>query len=90
MQTQNRILQLENIKCGGCANFIESKLNKDFDLKDVKVDFEKGEVEFNAPENLDINLVVETLSKMGYPEIGKGNTIQKAKSYVSCMIGRMN
>jgi len=27
---------------------------------------------------------------MGYPEIGKGNTIQKAKSYVSCMIGRMN
>ena len=32
---------------------------------------------------------IEKLSKWGYPEMGTSNLVQKAKSYVSCAIGRL-
>lgn len=40
--------------------------------------------EFNVEEALN------TLKKLGYPEKGQNNVVDKAKSYVSCVIGKMS
>ena len=34
-------------------------------------------------------MLLEKLSKLGYPELGTSNVLQKAKSYVSCAIGKL-
>lgn len=38
-----------------------------------------------------LEAVKEKLSKLGYPEVGDKNTVlHKAKSFVSCAVGRMD
>ncbi len=82
-------IQVENIKCGGCENSIRSKLKQKYKLDEVNVDSETGVIEISADHEFNSGDIATTLAKMGYPKIGEGNNIQKAKSYVSCMIGRM-
>lgn len=38
----------------------------------------------------DKKMLVQALSKIGYPEKGNNDLLKKAKSYVSCVIGKMN
>ena len=40
--------------------------------------------------NTEKSLLVTTLSGLGYPEKGQNNLLKKARSYVSCSIGKMN
>ena len=81
-------LIVNNIKCHGCGASIISRLSKIDDVSDVQVDPSKGEVKFeSATENV-INDVKNTLANMGYTEEDP-NALQTAKSYVSCMIGKM-
>lgn len=80
-------IEVVNIKCGGCAKSIEDALTKK-GLMAVKVDPTCQVVEFEGDEAV----AEETLNKMGYPKAGSqeaDSLLKKAKSYASCMVGRM-
>lgn len=88
------ILELDNIKCGGCANTIVTQLKKRFAVENVKVDYEKGTVEIENQTEINIEEAKAYLKKIGYPEKDSIHGFDKlatnAKSFVSCAIGRMN
>lgn len=85
-------LNVDNIKCGGCAHSIVSKLSALDGVSDVAVDVEQGQVTFSSKNEL-IDQVKSQLKSMGYPEAGSleglGAAGAKAKSFVSCAIGKV-
>ena len=85
------IIQIENLKCGGCVSTVKKGLLSVDGIDQVEVDLENSKVMIPAKEEQVLIKAKEKLSKMGYPEIGDTNTIlHKAKSFVSCANGRMN
>ncbi len=83
-------IYIENLKCGGCANTIINGLNSIKGTENVNVDVENSLVTLTSNEATLI-LVKEKLSKLGYPEVGDKNTVlHKAKSFVSCAVGKVN
>jgi copper chaperone CopZ len=83
-------LYIDNIKCGGCASTIEKKLNSMDDIQDIHVDVAEGKVTFESLEEEAKAEVLSALKKLGYPERGTGTGLDNAKSYVSCMIGKID
>ncbi len=83
-------IQVENIKCHGCANSIKGSLKKISGVDDVNVDVENGTISIEGKdEELNRDEIIAKLHSMGYPEPGKGSGLTTATSYVSCMIGRV-
>ncbi len=83
-------LKIQNLKCGGCANTIVNKLNELKHISEISVDNTNDSVSFNYSIPEDIKHVKALLIKLGYPIVGKKNALTtKAKSFVSCAIGRM-
>lgn len=83
-----RTLFLDNIKCGGCANSIATKL-KSKGVEEVEVNIDEGSVSFTDVNEEHVDEVKKWLKAMGYPERDQSNFGDAAKSYVSCMIGRI-
>lgn len=87
-------IHVENIKCGGCANSIRKKLSVIDAVKDVDVDVESGQVSYDAETTQAVEEVKEVLRSMGYPQAGSQSGLSaagaKAKSYVSCALGKMS
>jgi len=85
-------LSVENIKCGGCANTITTKLNAMDVIESCEVDVENGVVTVNGDESNKAE-VTQLLLKLGYPETGTAEGLKaaraKAKSFVSCAVGRI-
>lgn len=81
-------IEVENIKCGGCMNSIKTTLLKLEGVKDVHIDQEIDTIVVESHTEREI--LIQALSKMGYPEKGKNTMIHKAKSMVSCAIGKIN
>jgi len=88
--------QVENIRCGGCANTITKKLREINGVKDVHVNVEDKQVivtsESSTYDNIH-HILSEKLVKLGYPEvgtIGSNNLKAKATSVVSCAIGKVS
>lgn len=83
---------VENIKCGGCANTIRTRLEKLDGVDAVTVDVESGRVTVDGDEG-HRQAVIDRLVSLGYPETGSVEGIRsataKAKSFVSCAVGRM-
>ncbi len=80
---------IENLKCGGCAATIKKGLLGLDTVETVEIDVEKSLVSVNTTTD-ELTAVKEKLSKLGYPEVGDKNTVMhKAKSFVSCAVGRM-
>ena len=88
----NFVIEVENIKCGGCANSIRKGLLEDGRIETVDVDIENGKVSLDGDETAR-NDAIQRLLKMGYPEKGSVEGIKaaaaKAKSFASCAIGRI-
>ncbi|MDJ0739102.1 MAG: heavy metal-associated domain-containing protein [Gammaproteobacteria bacterium] len=86
-------IAVENIKCGGCANSIKSRLVEQQLAQAVDVDVAQGEVHVDGNPAWR-EQVVEALAKIGYPEVGSVEGVKaaaaKAKSVVSCAIGRID
>jgi copper chaperone len=78
---------VENIKCSGCSNTIRTDLLKIPKVENVAVDIDAGCITITG--NPDRNAVITKLNEMGYPEAGHNTLVKKAKSYVSCAIGKM-
>lgn len=84
-------VKIQNLKCGGCAHTIKTKLEELDFISDVIVDNATDEVNFNYSEASQLETAIELLSRLGYPVEGESNPItKKAKSFVSCAVGRMN
>ncbi|MEA3419386.1 MAG: heavy-metal-associated domain-containing protein [Campylobacterota bacterium] len=94
MPSCKQTFQVENVKCGGCANTLMTKLKDKFG--EVEVDLEKFPREITL--EIDEGRVGElglALKKLGYPFSSEklgfvDNTSAKAKSFVSCAIGKMD
>ncbi len=86
------VIEVENIKCGGCANTITGKLGRIEGVGSVDVDIERGCITIEAADGCR-NLLVATLLACGYPEKDSVEGIKaaraKAKSFVSCAIGKL-
>lgn len=84
------IIIIDNLKCGGCANTVKKRLEKMDGVSNVNVMLETSTVEVEKASEVSREAIIAKLSKLGYPEIGTTNLMQKAKSYVSCAIGRLD
>lgn len=85
------ILQIQNLKCGGCAHTIITRLNELEGISNVKVNNDTNSVNFNYADTEALEVAKTTLSTLGYPVEGESNPLtKKAKSFVSCAIGKMN
>jgi copper chaperone len=86
-------ISVENIKCGGCANTITTKLNTLPAVTSCQVDIENGVITIDGDEVHKLE-VTRLLLKLGYPESGTAEGLKaaaaKAKSFVSCAVGKMN
>jgi copper chaperone len=83
-------LEIQNLKCGGCAHTIISKLNNLEGTQNVSVDTNSNTVSFENELASEVESATKLLSKLGYPVNGDVNSIgKKAKSFVSCAVGRM-
>ena len=84
---------VENIKCGGCAGTIKKRLLEDARISEVDVDIENGVVVIHSEQQASDDWRA-LLLKLGYPEKGTAEGIKaagaKAKSFVSCAIGRVD
>ncbi len=82
-------IQIENLKCGGCAATIKKGILGIDGINEVTIDVEKSIVSI-ASEKENLDEIKSKLSKLGYPEVGDKNTVlHKAKSFVSCAVGRI-
>jgi copper chaperone len=86
------VIEVENIRCGGCANTITHTLEKLDGVSSVSVDIENGRVTVTTDRD-DREPLVAALLNNGYPEKGSAQGLQaaraKAKSFVSCAIGKL-
>lgn len=83
-------LKIQNLKCGGCANTIVTQLSKLIGVSNVEVNNDTDEVNFSYDSETEFESVKKKLSDLGYPLVGESNPLpKKAKSFVSCAIGRM-
>ncbi|CAH8289239.1 copper chaperone CopZ [Mariniflexile fucanivorans] len=87
----NTTFEIQNLKCHGCANTITTKLSALKGIDEVVVNNENNTVSFNYEDEETISTAKDLLHNIGYPTVGEKNALTtKAKSFVSCAIGRMN
>ncbi len=86
-------IQVENIKCGGCAGTIKKKLSGLDHVSEVDINIEQGVVCVESA-NDSAEDIIALLLKMGYPKTGTAEGVAaaaaKAKSFVSCAVGKVD
>jgi len=82
---------IQNLKCSGCAANISKQLSSLEGISSLNVNVEEGSVSFDYENADQFEAVHKKLIALGYPFDDDANSlITKAKSYVSCAIGRMS
>lgn len=85
-------INVDNLKCGGCASTIKHGLMAIKNVNKTVVNPEEGTVEVDYIGENTLADVKVKLKDMGYPESGTVSGFEKvttnAKSYVSCAIGK--
>jgi len=83
-------IHVENLKCNGCANTIRKELGKFETIKEIKILPEDSLVVLALDEEaVELEAIKDKLAAIGYPEYGKNSFLTAARSYVSCVVGRM-
>ncbi len=85
--------KVQNIKCEGCANTVSKKLLNEYGEVEINLEVMPREITLDIEEEQEDKLKLK-LKKMGYPFDdeklhGLENVEAKAKSFVSCAIGKM-
>ena len=83
-----------NVKCSGCASTLKSRLAKEFGEIEVNLEVLPRKITLDM-ENKDLDKLAKALRELGYPlaeeEMGfMDSASAKAKSFVSCAIGKIN
>lgn len=87
---KQEVISIQNLKCGGCVNSITQVLGAFPEISDVAVDLEKATVSIATQADDQRNKYEQALTSAGYPPVGLDNPFhRKAKSYISCAIGRV-
>jgi copper chaperone CopZ len=86
--------QVENVKCGGCANTLKTKLKEQFGAIEVDLEVYPRTITLDI-EDEKVGELGNALKKLGYPYSGEklgffDGTSAKAKSFVSCAVGKMD
>ena len=86
--------KVQNIKCGGCANTVKTKLKEKFGEVEVNLEVMPREITLEIDDSQIENLRAK-MKKLGYPfadeELNGFESVEtKAKSFVSCAIGKMS
>jgi len=86
--------EVENVKCGGCANTLKNKLKNTFGDVEVNLDVMPRKITLDISNEQITDLKIQ-LRNLGYPLTSDElSTLQnvgaKAKSFVSCAIGKMD
>lgn len=86
--------KVQNIKCNGCANTVKTKLKEEFGDVTVNLGVMPREITLEIEED-QIDKLQAKMKHLGYPFVGEElsglETIEtKAKSFVSCAIGKMS
>ena len=85
------MVHIQNLKCGGCKRTIENKLSNIKNISEVEVNQDDESVSFDFHTTHDFERAKHILEMIGYPILGADNKLTtKAKSYVSCALGKMN
>jgi copper chaperone len=83
-------LQVQNLKCGGCAATIREKIASISGISHVDVDVDNSLVHITFEKEEVITIVEKALAAIGYPLVGdKNSVLTKAKSFVSCATGKL-
>lgn len=83
-----------NVKCGGCANTLTTKLADEFGEVAVNLEVEPRQITLDIEESNVPSLRI-ALKGLGYPMSDEDLTTVEgftttAKSFVSCAVGKMN
>lgn len=87
--------EVYNIKCGGCAGTVKSKLKDKFPDIEVSLESDPRVVSATIQTEEEEVYLLQTLKSLGYPSIhedlgGLEGALLKGKSFVSCAIGKMS
>ena len=80
---------VDNIKCGGCMKSIKDTLQQIAGAETIIVDKDKESVIVTGVD-LNRQTLIDKLGGLGYPEKGNNSFLKKARSYVSCAVGKMS
>ncbi|MEE9303401.1 MAG: heavy-metal-associated domain-containing protein [Thiotrichaceae bacterium] len=87
-------IEVENIRCGGCASTISKKLLENAAIQSVDVQIEDQIVVVETTDEAAKQSAIDILLSLSYPEKGSVEGIAalkgKAKSVVSCAVGKMS
>jgi copper chaperone CopZ len=84
-------LIIQNLKCGGCAKTIMTKLSEISGISNAEVNIDNSAISFHYKSEDVLSSVKEMLLSLGYPIEGEANSVlSKAKSFVSCATGRLS
>jgi len=89
-----KTLKVENVKCGGCASTLTTKLKEEFGSIEVNLEVHPREITLEIEDSKLESLKI-ALRTLGYPlstdELGRLETATtKAKSFVSCAVGKID
>lgn len=83
-------IEIQNLKCGGCVNTVTTNIRSIVGVHSVFVDKDSCIVTVETSNDAALSAVKKKLYDLGYPEVGQENPIgRKAKSYLSCAVGKM-
>ncbi|WP_299441467.1 heavy metal-associated domain-containing protein [uncultured Aquimarina sp.] len=86
----NTTVEIQNLKCSGCESTIAKKLHDLKGVRDISVNINDCTVSFSYDTDDGVETVQKELTRLGYPLVDDGNNLgRKARSYVSCAIGRI-
>jgi copper chaperone CopZ len=86
---EKQVIWVENIKCGGCMTSIKSAIMKFAGVKSVEINLEEEKISI-VGQGVKKEAILKKLTSLGYPEKGHNTILNQAKSYVSCVVGKMS
>ncbi len=86
--------KVANVKCGGCASTLKSKLREEFGEIEVDLDKMPREISLEIDDDR-VEDLSKALKKLGYPLNSEllgfvESTTTKAKSFFSCAVGKVD
>ena len=91
--TMKQTYEVLNVKCGGCANTLKTKLMEEFGEIEVNLEVEPRQITLDIEASA-VPSLREKLKSLGYPMSDEDlSTFEgfstTAKSFVSCAVGKM-